>query len=91
LAEPTCNPFGHAQQFSYGSAPDMSDGGMIILITDLIPWGRNHRPVATRFGEVTDPFVALSRHMNQILDDFTRGFGVSLPGPFGRSGTCAAR
>ena len=25
--------------------------------------------------------------MNQILDDFSRGFGVSVPGSFGRSGT----
>jgi hypothetical protein len=60
---------------------------MTMAITDLIPWGRNNRSVATRFGEEADPFLALSHNMNQMLDDFTRGFGVSLPRPFGRSGT----
>ena len=58
-----------------------------MAITDLIPWGRNNRPVAPRIGEETDPFLALSRNMNQILDDFTRGFGVSLPASLGRSVT----
>ena len=55
----------------------------------LIPWGRN-RPMTTataRFGEGNDPFAALSRDMNRLLDDFTRGFGVSVPTGFGASGT----
>jgi HSP20 family protein len=43
--------------------------------------------MAPGFGDETDPFFALSRDVNRILDDFTRGFGVSLPSRFGISGT----
>jgi HSP20 family protein len=60
-----------------------------MAFADLIPWGRN-RPMTTataRFGEENDAFAALSRDMNRLLDDFTRGFGVSVPTGFGASGT----
>jgi HSP20 family protein len=58
-----------------------------MAFADLIPWGRN-RPMTTataRFGEENDAFAALSRDMNRLLDDFTRGFGVSVPTGFGVS------
>jgi HSP20 family protein len=42
--------------------------------------------MSSRFGEDSDPFVALQRNMNRILDDFTRGFGVPTPARFGVSG-----
>jgi len=57
-----------------------------MALTDLIPWGRNRAPTTTRFGEDGDPFFALQRDMNQILDDFTRGFGVARPSRNGWSG-----
>jgi HSP20 family protein len=55
--------------------------------TDLTPWGRNRSLTTPRFGNETDPFFALSRDMNRLLDDFTRGFGVSTPSRFGFSET----
>jgi HSP20 family protein len=58
-----------------------------MAFTDLIPWGRNRSLTTPRFGNETDPFFALSRDMNRLLDDFTRGFGVSAPSRFGFSET----
>jgi len=58
-----------------------------MAITDLIPWGRDNRSVPGHFGEETDPFFTLSRNMNQVLDEFTRTRGTSVPGPLGRAGT----
>jgi HSP20 family protein len=58
-----------------------------MAFTDLIPWGRNRSLTAPRFGDESDPFLALSRDMNRILDDFTRGFGISPPTRFGTAGT----
>ena len=50
-----------------------------MALTDLIPWGRNRSPAATRLGESGDPFMSLHRDMNRVLDEFTRGFGVTAP------------
>jgi HSP20 family protein len=58
-----------------------------MTLTDLIPWGRNRPLAGAPFGEEGDPFSTLQRDMNRILDDFTRGFGVTPPAHFGRSGT----
>jgi len=58
-----------------------------MAFTDLIPWGRNRSLTTPRFGNETDPFFALSRDMNRLLDDFTRGFGVLNPSRFGFSET----
>jgi HSP20 family protein len=57
-----------------------------MALTDLIPWERNRALTTTRFGEDGDPFFALQRDMNRILDDFTRGFGVAGPSRNGWSG-----
>jgi HSP20 family protein len=38
-------------------------------------------------GGENDPFFTLSREMNRILEDFSRGFGASLPSNFGSLGT----
>jgi HSP20 family protein len=56
-----------------------------MALTDLIQRGRNRPAPASYFNEAGDPFLALSRNMNRLLDDFTRGFGVSMPGRFGPS------
>ena len=58
----------------------------MVALTNLIPWARNQSSMSSRFGEDSDPFVALQRNMNRILDDFTRGFGVPTPARFGISG-----
>lgn len=50
-----------------------------MALTDLVPWGRNRSLTATRFGEDGDPFASLHRDMNRLLDEFTRGFGVTAP------------
>ena len=55
-----------------------------MALSDLIPWSRNFSAPA-RADDEADPFVALSRNMNQILEDFSRGFGVSLPNLNGRA------
>lgn len=57
-----------------------------MALTDLIPWGRNRPLTTTRPGEEGDPFLALHRDMNRILDEFTRGFGVPSPTRAGWSG-----
>jgi HSP20 family protein len=58
-----------------------------MAFTDLIPWECNRSLTAPRFGDDSDPFLALSRDMNRILDDFTRGFGMSPPTRFAATGT----
>jgi HSP20 family protein len=44
-----------------------------MAFSDLIPWTRP-RAVTQGFAEERDPFFALQRSMNRLLDDFTRGF-----------------
>ena len=46
-----------------------------MALTDLIPWTRNPVSRGASFGGDRDPLSALTRDMNRILDDFTRGFG----------------
>jgi hypothetical protein len=58
-----------------------------MALTNLMPWGRGQSVTAPGSNEDNDPFSALSRDMNRLLDDFTRGFGVSLPPRFGLQGT----
>jgi HSP20 family protein len=58
-----------------------------MALTNLMPWGRGQSVTAPGSHEDNDPFSALSRDMNRLLDDFTRGFGVSLPPRFGLQGT----
>jgi HSP20 family protein len=58
-----------------------------MALTNLIPWGRDRSVTAPRFSEESDPFVALHRDVNRILDDFTRGFGVPTPARFGLAGS----
>jgi HSP20 family protein len=51
----------------------------MMAITDLLPFAR-FRPMAlSQAGADGDPFFALHRDMNRILDDFSRGFGGSSP------------
>lgn len=50
-----------------------------MALTDLVPWGRNRALTTSRFGQESDPFSALQRDMNRVLDEFTRGFGVTVP------------
>ena len=46
-----------------------------MALTDLLPFGRN-RSLVPGVSEDRDPFFALHRDMNRLLDEFTRGFGV---------------
>jgi HSP20 family protein len=48
-----------------------------MAFTDLLPFGR-FRPLApsSQTGGEGDPFLALHRDMNRILDEFSRGFGL---------------
>src|ERR1700756_690483 len=62
-------------------------GDVTMALTDLIPWGRNRSLAPAPFGGEGDPFSTLQRDMNRILEDFTRGFGVTPPAHFGISGT----
>ena len=41
----------------------------------LMPFSRN-MPMS-RWGEETDPFLAMRREMNRLFDDFSRGFGLA--------------
>jgi len=47
-----------------------------MALTDLIPWGRQRSLAPTRFVEENDPFLALHRNMNRMLDDFSSSFGL---------------
>jgi HSP20 family protein len=58
-----------------------------MAFTDMVPWSRNRSMAVPQFGEGSDPFLALSRNVNRLLDDFTRGFGMPLAGGFGSAGT----
>ena len=57
-----------------------------MALTDLVPWGRNRSVATQRFSDDGDPFLALHREMNRMLDDFARGFGMGLPARFGAPG-----
>ena len=52
-------------------------------LSDLIPWGRGRSDLSTRDA---DPFFALQGRMNQLFDDFFRGFEGSPLGAFSRGG-----
>ncbi len=47
-----------------------------MAITDLLPFGRVRPMTLPQSGGDSEPFFALHRDMNRILDEFTRGFGV---------------
>jgi HSP20 family protein len=47
-----------------------------MAITDLLPFGRLRPMAPSQGGAEGDPFFALHRDMNRILDEFSRGFGL---------------
>lgn len=47
-----------------------------MAIRDLIPWNRG-RGMTVRRGEEDNPFLALHRGVNQLFDDFFRGFDLA--------------
>jgi HSP20 family protein len=51
-----------------------------MAIRDLIPWGRENSPVPSFYrDEDRDPFMALHREMNRMIDDAFRGFETRMP------------
>ena len=48
-----------------------------MMMSDLIPWGRNRTAPAPRGNEETDPVLALRREMNRVFDGFFRGSGAA--------------
>ena len=48
-----------------------------MMMSDLIPWGRNRTAPAPRGNDETNPFLALQREMNQVFDSFFRGSGAA--------------
>jgi len=50
-----------------------------MMMSDLIPWGRNRTAPAPRGNDETNPFLALQREMNRVFDSFFRGSGVAAP------------
>jgi HSP20 family protein len=53
---------------------------------DLIPWGRNERPMvpSTVRGEEMNPFLTLHREMNRLFDDVFSRFEGGMPSLLGR-------
>jgi HSP20 family protein len=53
---------------------------------DLIPWGRNERPMvpSTVRGEEMNPFLTLHREMNRLFDDMSSRFEGGMPSLLGR-------
>jgi HSP20 family protein len=49
-------------------------------IKDLVPWNNGGREVGTHCGADVNPFFALHREMNRMIDDVFRGFDLA---PFG--------
>ena len=47
-----------------------------MAITDLLPLGRVRPAALAQATSEGDPFFALHRDMNRILDEFSRGFGL---------------
>ena len=47
-----------------------------MALTDLLPFARVRPTALSQPGADGDPFFALHRDMNRILDEFSRGFGV---------------
>jgi HSP20 family protein len=51
-----------------------------MAIRDLIPWGREISPVPSFYrDDDRDPFMALHREMNRMIDDAFRGFETRMP------------
>ncbi|MER8829947.1 Hsp20/alpha crystallin family protein [Mesorhizobium sp. M0938] len=51
-----------------------------MAIRDLIPWGRENSPVPSLYrDDDRDPFMALHREMNRLIDDAFRGFETRMP------------
>ncbi|RWB21812.1 Hsp20/alpha crystallin family protein [Mesorhizobium sp.] len=51
-----------------------------MAIRDLIPWGRENSPVPSFYrDDDRDPFMALHREMNRMIDDAFRGFETRMP------------
>ena len=50
-----------------------------MMMSDLIPWGRNRTAPAPRGNDETNPFLALQREMNRVFDSFFRGSGAAAP------------
>jgi HSP20 family protein len=48
-----------------------------MMMSDLIPWGRNRNAPASRGNDEADPFLALQREMNRVFDSFFRGSGAA--------------
>ena len=49
-----------------------------MMMSDLIPWGRNRTAPAPRGNdEETSPYLALQREMNRMFDSFFRGSGAA--------------
>jgi len=51
-----------------------------MAIRDLIPWSRENTPVSRFYrDDDRDPFMALHREMNRLIDDAFRGFDTRMP------------
>jgi HSP20 family protein len=48
-----------------------------MMMSDLIPWGRNRTAPAPRGNDETSPYLALQREMNRVFDSFFRGSGAA--------------
>lgn len=62
-----------------------------MVIRDLIPWGRENSPVPSFYrDDDRDPFMALHREMNRMIDDAFRGFETRMPSLSGFSSARAS-
>lgn len=54
-----------------------------MMMSDLIPWGRNRNAPAPRHADEANPFLALQREMNRAFDSVFRGFDSAGPAQLG--------
>ena len=50
-----------------------------MMMSDLIPWGRNRTAPAPRGNDEANPLLALQREMNRMFESFFRSSGVAAP------------
>ena len=50
-----------------------------MMMSDLIPWGRNRTAPAPHGNDETSPYLALQREMNRVFDSFFRDSGAAAP------------
>jgi HSP20 family protein len=57
--------------------PPLEEMEATMMMSDLIPWGRNRTAPAPRENDETSPYLALQREMNRVFDSFFRGSGAA--------------